>query len=76
MAAPDLVSSYDGDVTAQLPTMGRNSDSAFEIVVDARPFGPPLTSTEQALRAGLAVAFFGLLVIEGWLLWHVWTLWA
>ena len=57
--------------------MGRNSESPFfEVVVDARPYGPPLTSIEQILRAGLAVAFLGLLVVEGWLLWHVWTLWA
>ncbi len=63
-------------VTTQLQAMGRNSESSFEVVVDAVPYGPPLTSTEQVLRAGLAVAFLGLLVIEGWLLWHVWTLWA
>ena len=56
--------------------MGRNTESSFEVVVDAAPYGPPLTSTEQVLRAGLAVAFLGLLAIEGWLLWHVWTLWA
>jgi len=56
--------------------MGRNSESSFEVVVDAVPYGPPLTSTEQVLRAGLAVGFLGLLVIEGWLLWHAWTLWA
>ena len=56
--------------------MGRTSESAFEVVVDARPYGPPLTSTEQLLRVGFAVAFLGLLLVEGWLLWHVWTLWA
>ncbi|HLE23056.1 MAG TPA: hypothetical protein VI701_02020 [Anaerolineales bacterium] len=64
-------------MTTQLQAMGRNSESPFfEVVVDARPYGPPLTSTEQILRAGLAVAFLGLLVVEGWLLWHVLTLWA
>jgi hypothetical protein len=56
--------------------MGRSSECPFEVVIDARPFGPPLTSSEQVLRAGLVVAFLGLLVIEAWLLWHVWTLWA
>lgn len=59
-----------------MQTLGRNNESAFEIVVAARPYGPPLTSTEQVLQVGLAVAFLGLLAIEGWLLWHVWTLWA
>jgi len=56
--------------------MGRNSESPFEVVIADRPFGPPLTSSEQVLRVGLIVGFVGLLVIESWLLWHVWTLWA
>lgn len=63
-------------MTSQLQAMGRSSETAFEIVVDARPYGPPLTSSEQILRFGFAIAFLGLLVVEGWLLWHVWTLWA
>jgi hypothetical protein len=54
----------------------RYNESAFEVVVSAKPYGPPLTSTEQLLRAGLAIAFFGLLAIEAWLLWNAWTLWA
>lgn len=56
--------------------MGRNSDSLFEVVVSARPFGPPLTASEQALRVGLAAAFIAMLAIESWLLWNAWTLWA
>jgi hypothetical protein len=51
-------------------------ENAYEVVVAAKPYGPPLTSTEQALRAGLGIAFMGLLVIEAWLLWHAWTLWT
>ena len=54
----------------------RNNDTTFEVVVAARPYGPPLTSTEQALRAGLALVFFGLLAVEAWLLWSAWTLLA
>jgi hypothetical protein len=56
--------------------MESGSDGAYEVVIAARPYGPPLTLSEQALRAALAFAFIGLLVIEGWLLWNVWTLWA
>lgn len=63
-------------MTTRLQALERISEGPFEVVVAARPFGPPLTSAEQALRGGLAVAFFGLLAIEGWVLWHVWTLWA
>ena len=60
----------------QMQAIGRNTDSAFEVVVAARPYGPELTSTERALRAAVAVAFMGLLLVEAWLLWHVWSLWA
>ncbi len=59
-----------------MQTSGRNNESAFEIVAAARPYGPLLTSTEQVLQVELAVALLGLLAIEGWFLWHVWTLWA
>jgi hypothetical protein len=63
-------------VATQLQTFGRTSESPFEVVIAERPSGPPLTSTEQVLRAVLIIGFLGLLVIESWLLWHVWTLWA
>jgi len=56
--------------------MRRNHESAFDVVVAARPYGPPLTAAEQMLRVALVAAFFGLLALEGWLLWHVWALWA
>lgn len=55
--------------------MSRSSDSAFEIVVQAQPYGPPLTSAEQMLRAALMAAFLALLGAEAFLLWHLWGLW-
>ena len=63
-------------MTPHYPAMGSGSDGAFEVVVDARPYGPPLTLSEQALRVALAIAFIGLLVVEGWILSNVWALWA
>jgi len=63
-------------VTTLGQAVGRNSESTFEVVVAARPNGPPLTSSEQALRLGFAVAFVALLAVEAYLLWNVWTLWA
>jgi hypothetical protein len=62
-------------MNSQAPTSGR-IDSLFEIVVASKPYGPPLTSTEQVLRAVIVAAFLGLLVLEGWLLWQAWSLWA
>ena len=67
---------YDGNVTTQAQPLGRNTQGLFEVVVDARPSGPPLTTSEQALRIGLVVAFFAMLAIESWLLWHAWAVWA
>lgn len=55
--------------------VSRSSDSAFEIVVQARPYGPPLTSAERMLRAALMTAFLALLGAEAFLLWHLWGLW-
>jgi len=52
------------------------SNPAHEIVVAAEPYGSPLTSSEQMLRAGLVFAFFILLGAEAWLLWHAWTQWG
>ncbi|HMK08460.1 MAG TPA: hypothetical protein VK449_05445 [Anaerolineales bacterium] len=57
------------------PAVG-NSESSFEVIMASKPNGPPLTSGEQALRVGFALALVGLLAIEAWLLWSVWTLWA
>jgi hypothetical protein len=54
----------------------RPNETTYEVVVAARPYGPPLTSTEQALRVGLAIAFIGLLAVEAWLLWNAWSLWG
>lgn len=51
-------------------------DEAYEIVVAAAPFGPPLTSAEQMLRGGLGFLFFSLVALESWLLWRVWSLWG
>jgi hypothetical protein len=56
--------------------MEATSDGLYELIAVARPFGPPLTVSEQALRLALAVAFVGMLAIESWLLWNAWTLWA
>lgn len=56
--------------------MRRPTETAFEIVIDARPYGPPLSSAEQLLRFALAAVFVSFLAAEAWLLWHVWSLWA
>ena len=53
-----------------------NNESSYEVVVDARPYGPPLTSSEHAIQVGLALAFFAILAMEAWLLWNAWTIWA
>jgi hypothetical protein len=55
--------------------MGSGSDSAYRSRHRRPAIRPPLTLSEQALR-GPGLAFIGLLVVEGWLLWNVWTLWA
>jgi hypothetical protein len=36
----------------------------------------PLTSGERAVRWVMVVGFVSILVLEGWLLWQVWSLWA
>jgi hypothetical protein len=37
---------------------------------------PPLTSTERAIRWIMVIGFVSIIVLEGWLLWQVWTFWA
>jgi hypothetical protein len=53
----------------------RRTESMFEIIADAKPYGPPLTSAEHMLRGALIAAFLALLGAEGWFLWHLWSLW-
>lgn len=56
--------------------MRTTTDGAFEIVIDARPFGPPLSSAEHLLQAVLITAFLCLLGAEAWMMWHLWSLWG
>lgn len=56
--------------------MRRTIDGAFEIVIDARPYGPPLTPAEHLLQTALVTAFVFLLGAEVWILWHLWSLWG
>lgn len=37
---------------------------------------PPLTGRERAVRWIMVVGFLSILVLEGWLLWQVWSFWA
>jgi hypothetical protein len=37
---------------------------------------PPLTNSERAFRLVMVVGFFSILILEAWLLWQVWRLWA
>lgn len=37
---------------------------------------PPLTSGEHAVRWIMVAGFLAILVLEGWLLWQVWSFWA
>jgi hypothetical protein len=36
----------------------------------------PLTSGERAVRWFMVVGFVSILILEAWLLWQVWRLWA
>lgn len=36
----------------------------------------PLTGGERAVRWVMIVGFFSILILEAWLLWQVWSLWA
>ncbi len=57
-------------------TNSRRQTAAAENTGAAMRFEPPLSSTEQILRAGLVLAFLILLGAEAWLLWHAWSLWG
>jgi hypothetical protein len=37
---------------------------------------PPLTSAERAVRWVMVAGFLTILVLEGWLLWQVWSFWS
>jgi hypothetical protein len=37
---------------------------------------PPLTTTERVVRWIMVIGFVSILVLEGWLLWQVWSFWA
>ena len=37
---------------------------------------PPLTGSERAIRWIMVIGFISILVLEGWLLWQVWNIWA
>lgn len=37
---------------------------------------PPLTRAEHAIRWIMVAGFLSILILEAWLLWQVWSLWA
>jgi hypothetical protein len=72
-------SSYDVVVNAgmnSLTNSRRPSDAPAENTAVVARFGPPLTSAEQILRAGIVAALLVLLGTEAWLIWHAWSLWG
>lgn len=36
----------------------------------------PLTRGERAARWLMVIGFFSILILEGWLLWQVWSFWS
>jgi hypothetical protein len=58
-------------------TMSAQSDQFFQdMSYSIETTEPPLTSTERAIRWIMVIGFVSIIVLEGWLLWQVWTFWA